>query len=136
VMKNRVYIRSLLIVNKIDSIKKGKIEKIKKMIGRPVLFISVKKDVGISELIKQIFEKLGFIRVYLKHPGGDVDYDEPLILKKGSTVKKVCEAIHKDTLKKFLYARLWGPSSKFPEQTVGLKHVLKDSDVILIVKSR
>jgi ribosome-interacting GTPase 1 len=135
VMKNRVYTKSLLIVNKVDSIKKEKIEQLKKEIGRPAIFISVENDVGIPELIRQIFEKLGFIRVYLKKPGGDVDYNEPLILKEGATIKKVCESIHRDTLQKFLYARLWGPSSKFPEQTVGLNHVLKDSDIVLIVKA-
>jgi len=134
-MKNRVYIKSLLIVNKIDLIEKGKIEQIKKEIGRPAIFMSVENDVGMSELIRQIFEKLRFIRVYLKKPGGEVDYNEPLILKQGSTIKKVCEELQRDYLQKFLYARLWGPSAKFPEQTVGLNHVLKDSDVVMIVKS-
>lgn len=135
VMKNRVYVKSLLIVNKIDSVDKARLEAIKKQVGRPAIFISVEEDIGMPELIQQIFEKLGFIRVYLKRPGGDVDYDEPLILKAGSTIKHVCEAMHRDTLQKFLYARLWGPSAKFPEQTVGLNHVLQESDVVMIIKA-
>ncbi|MEM3866916.1 MAG: TGS domain-containing protein, partial [Candidatus Bathyarchaeia archaeon] len=34
--------------------------------------------------------------------------------------------------KNFKYARVWGPSSKFPGEKVGLNHLLKDGDIVEI----
>ena len=33
-------------------------------------------------------------------------------------------------VKNVKYAKLWGPSSKFPGQRVGLKHTVKDKDIV------
>ena len=57
---------------------------------------------------------------------------EPLILLKGSTVKEMCIKLHKDFLKKFRFAKIWGPSSKFPGQTKMLEHKLMDNDIVEI----
>jgi len=48
-------------------------------------------------------------------------------------VGMICDTLHRDFKRKFRYANIWGPSSKFPGQTVGLAHVLKDQDVLTIV---
>lgn len=56
--------------------------------------------------------------------------EKPIILKEGATVKDVAQKIHKDFLKKFRFAKIWGPSAKFPGQAVGLEHELKDGDII------
>jgi ribosome-interacting GTPase 1 len=135
VMKNRVYTKSLVVISKIDTVDKSRVEAVKKLLGRPVVAISSEAGVGLDELVRQIFGKLGFMRVYLRQPGGETDYSEPLILKEGSTVKTVCEKLHRETIQKFLYARLWGPSAKFPEQTIGLNHVLQDTDTVMIIKA-
>jgi hypothetical protein len=61
---------------------------------------------------------------------------EPLIVKQGSTVKDVCEYLHRDMARKFRYALVTGKSAKFKEQTVGLEHVLLDEDILTIIQKR
>jgi hypothetical protein len=53
-----------------------------------------------------------------------------MIMEKNSTVKSVAEKILKGLSEKIKEARIWGPSSKFPGQIVGLNHKLKDLDVV------
>lgn len=128
ILKNRIYIPSLIVLNKIDILDKKELERIKKSI--PELFVvSALKGINLENLKEVIWQKLGLIRIYMKKIGKQADFDKPLIIKKGSTIKEVCEKIHKDFLKNFKYARLWG-SAKFSGQKVGLDYKLKDEDVI------
>jgi uncharacterized protein len=53
-----------------------------------------------------------------------------MIIKKDSTFKDATEKILKGISKKIKRARIWGPSSKFGGQVIGLEHVLKDKDII------
>jgi ribosome-interacting GTPase 1 len=55
---------------------------------------------------------------------------DPLIITGVPTIRAVCKLIHKDFLKKFNYAKIWGKSAKFDGQTVGLKHILNNEDVV------
>ena len=57
---------------------------------------------------------------------------EPITLKAGSTIKDMAEHVHKDFLKKFNYARVWGKSAKHDSMKVGLDHRLEDDDVVEI----
>ena len=57
-----------------------------------------------------------------------------MILSEGSTIEKMCMRLHKDFLKKFRYAMVWGDSVKHEGQRCGITHVLKDKDVVSIVK--
>ncbi len=91
--------------------------------------ISCKTRGGLEELKKKIWKKLSIIKVYTKSPGKPKDFP-PIALKKGSKVKDLATGIHKDFLKKFRFARVWGKSAKFNGQTVGLEHTLKDEDVV------
>jgi ribosome-interacting GTPase 1 len=90
----------------------------------------------LDELKDQIYEKLGFIRVYLKPKGGKADLEEPLVLLDGSNVKSVCEHLHRDFVNLFRYALVWGKSAKFPGQSIGLEHELKDCDILSIITKR
>ncbi|MEM4767398.1 MAG: TGS domain-containing protein, partial [Ignisphaera sp.] len=38
----------------------------------------------------------------------------------------------KEFVEKFSYARIWGPSAKYPGQKVGLDHVVEDKDIVEI----
>ena len=59
--------------------------------------------------------------------------DEPLIMKKEDSLKNLCLKLHKDFVKKFKFARIWGKSAKYDGQKrTNLKHVLKDNDVVEI----
>ena len=51
-------------------------------------------------------------------------------MKKPVTIRSVCEHIHRDFVKKFKYARVWGKSAKFPGQDFRkLGKVLEDGDI-------
>ena len=53
-----------------------------------------------------------------------------MILKKDSKIEDVAEKILKGLSKKISQARIWGPSSKFPGQLVGIKYQLRDKDIV------
>jgi hypothetical protein len=133
---NRVYIPSVVAINKFDLRYGGVEDKIKKELGRDFLPVSCATTEGLEDIKDLIYERLGFIRVYLKPKGGKADMEEPLVLLDGSNVKAVCEHLHRDFVNLFRYALVWGKSAKFPGQSVGLEHELKDSDVLSIITKR
>ncbi len=133
---NRVYIPSVVAINKYDLNYPGADEKIRGNIGRDYLPVSAATGLGIEELKAELYNTLGFIRVYLKPKGEKADMNEPLVLLEGCTVKSVCEHLHRDFVDLFRYALVWGESAKFPGQSVGLEHTLLDCDVISIITRR
>jgi hypothetical protein len=128
---NRKYLPSITLLNKIDLVKEKRLEEVKKRI-KPDLCVSAKERENIEELKRLIFEKLDFIRVFMKEPGKDADLEEPMIMKKGSTIKQLCEKVHREMVKNFRFARVWGPSAKFPGQRHSLDHTLRDKDIVEI----
>lgn len=133
---NRVYIPSLVAINKFDLRYGGIEDKIEEDLGRDYLPISCATTEGLEELKDHIYETLGFIRIYLKPKGGKADLEEPLVILDGSTVKSVCEHLHRDFVNLFRYALVWGKSAKFPGQSIGLDHELQDCDVLSIITKR
>ncbi len=93
----------------------------------PLLGISIMEN--LSALKKKLFEYLGIIRVYTKEPGKKPSMEDPLILKKGDTIRDAAARIHKDFAENLKFARVWG-SSKFPGQRVEINYVLKDRDIV------
>jgi len=83
----------------------------------------------LEELKEKIFQSFTNIRIFTKEPGKEKS-PKPVIMKPGSTVKDVAEKILKGFSKNVKQTKIWGPSSKFSGQTIGLKHILKDLDVI------
>lgn len=138
-MGNRVYVPGVVVINKIDMVSRGqlqkKIEEIRNR-GWDVVTISALKGYGLVELKDKIFKELHFIRVFMKPVGEKPDMDEPLILKDGATVEDACRKLHRDFKEKFRYATVSGPSAKHDMQKVGLDHVLKDGDILTIVTSK
>jgi ribosome-interacting GTPase 1 len=80
-------------------------------------------------LRKVIFEALEIIRIHTTSPGKKVDMSDPMVMKKGSTVKNAAEEVHKDFRQKLKFALVWG-SGKFDGQRVSQEHVLQDNDII------
>ncbi len=131
---NRVYIPAVLAINKVDVADEDSVAYLKKEFsGWNPIFISASEGTNLDALKEMIFEKIGLIRVYLKPQSGKIDYDAPLILRRGATVEDVCNSIHRDFSKKFRYAMIWGKSVKFPGQHVGLEHQVEDEDVVRLV---
>lgn len=75
-----------------------------------------------------IWNGLNLIKVYTKQPGKKPDYP-PIALRKHSIVKDLAEYVHKDFVRKFDFARIFG-SGKFQGQRVGLNFKLNDEDAI------
>ncbi len=133
---NRVFIPSVVAINKFD-LRYAKVEeRILEGIGRDFLPVSCATAEGLEELKDLIYQRLGFIRIYLKPKGGKADMEEPLVILDGSTVKSVCEHLHRDFVSLFRYALIWGKSARFPGQSVGLEHELRDCDVLSIITRR
>ena len=132
---NRVYNRSVVVINKIDLANKEDLRRAHSELPEdwPILNVSAKTGEGIEEMKDFIFDNLGFMSIFLKPQGQEADLIEPLIVKDTSTVRDVCAKLHRDFLRKFRYARVKGPSAKFDWQRVGLDHLLKDGDLLTII---
>ena len=122
------------ILNKIDLMPQDHVDKVVDSFeGWQVFTMSAQEDMFIDRFKDAVFETCKFIRVFLKPQGQEADLIEPLVIKESSTVGMVCDYLHRDFREKFRYARVWGPSGKFPGQKVGIGHVLKDEDLLSIV---
>ncbi|MFH1326575.1 MAG: GTPase [archaeon] len=93
------------------------------------VFVNLKTKENIEELKEKIFSSFDNIRVFTKEPGKPKS-PRPVILKPNATVKDVAEKILHGFSKTIKETKIWGPSSKFAGQKVGLKHKLKDLDII------
>uniref|UniRef100_A0A4W5LMJ8 TGS domain-containing protein n=1 Tax=Hucho hucho TaxID=62062 RepID=A0A4W5LMJ8_9TELE len=52
----------------------------------------------------------------------------------GLPLSPQCHRIHRTLASQFKYALVWGTSTKFDPQRVGLTHIMEHEDVIQIVK--
>ncbi|WOF16431.1 GTP-binding protein [Methanoplanus sp. FWC-SCC4] len=136
-MGNRVYIPAFFAINKVDLVdeetRQHIVKDVTKRFGRPPIMLSAHSGYNVETLKDEIYDHLGFIRIYLKPVGGKPDMDEPLIIRKPATVESVCNKLHRDFVEKFRYSKVWGNSVKHDAQRVGLNHVLEDNDILTIV---
>ena len=95
----------------------------------PVMAISAKEGTGLEELRFKTYQILDIIRVYTKTPGQKPDFNDPIILDRGSTMEDAASEVHKDFRAKLKYARVWG-SGKHDGIMVKRDHILQDGDVI------
>ncbi len=126
--------KKIIVVNKIDLFSEQEKRKLEatlksKYKNYEFVFISCVTLEGIEALKEKIFKSFDKIRVYTKEPGKEKS-DNPIILEPGTNVKEVAEKILKGFSEKVKETKIWGPSSKFPGQKVGLQHKLKDLDVV------
>jgi small GTP-binding protein len=138
---NRIYVPSVVVLNKIDLVNASFVQEIKsKIVGNNnnnnnnFVAVSAESGINIDVLKEALYQRLGFIRVYMRPKGGETDFKEPLIIKNGATVQDVCNKIHRNMAKNFRYGLVWGKSAKFAGQKVGLDHKIADEDILTIVK--
>jgi small GTP-binding protein len=129
---NRIYLPSLVVLNKIDLVDSKFISKIDRTMQN-FIAISADRKINIDYLKRSIYDKLAFIRIFLKPRGNKIDYEEPLIMNQNCTIRDVCLKIHRNFVKDFKYAYVWGKSVKFSSQKVGLDHILQDKDILRII---
>lgn len=125
--------KQIIVFNKIDLLNENERRKISSTLQSKrydfVLFSSKDKE-NIEELKNKIFQSFGKIRIYTKEPRKEVSKERPIILEPDSTTKDVAEKILKGFSNKIKEIKIWGPSSKFSGQKVGLRHKLKDKDIV------
>jgi ribosome-interacting GTPase 1 len=95
----------------------------------PVLTISAVSGSNLEVLRRALYDGLGVLRVYTKSPGKKPELDAPFVLKQGSTILDVAEAVHKDIAASLKFAKIWG-ADKFDGQRVTREYVVQDGDVI------
>ncbi len=131
----RTHAKIILIFNKSDLLSESQTRKIKanlksKFKKYNYVFLNNKPTpLELKKLKQKIFETFPIIRIYTKEPKKKPSID-PMILKENSTFKDATEKVRKGMSKKVKRSRVWGPSSKFGGQVIGLSHILKDKDII------
>jgi hypothetical protein len=133
---NKTYADALTIINKIDLVDDEFLKNLKSKIKSEFIPVSADSNKNIDLLKDKIYEKLKFIRIYMRPKGKETDFEEPLITREGSTVGDICNKLHRNLKKQFRYGMVWGKSVKFGGQRVGLNHTLVDEDVLTIIKSK
>lgn len=125
----------ILIFNKSDLLSENELRKIKANLKSKfkkydyIFFSKNPTPLELKKLKLKIFNTFPIIRVYTKEPKKAPSKD-PMILKKNSTFYDAAEKVRKGMSKKIKRSRVWGPSSKFGGQVIGLDHILKDKDII------
>lgn len=120
----------IFIGSKIDSpLAKENAEKLKKKFNNVILISTITNE-GIEELKNRIWKESNLMRIYTEKT------NEPMILEKDSSVEDLVRSIHKNLLENFKEAVINGNSAKFPNQKVGLKHILEDEDRVKIIPIR
>ena len=129
---NRKYNRSLVVLNKVDMVAKEYL----KQLDFDYVPVSAERGQNIEALKQAIFDGLRLMRVYTKPRMEDADLKEPMMMRTGSTIEDACARLHRDLVRDFKYALVWGKSAKFPGQKVGLMHVLQEGDIFSIIKKQ
>lgn len=131
---NRKYVRCLYVYNKIDTLS---IEEVDELARKPdSVVISIYMSLNLDYLLQRMWDYMGLIRIYTKRRGQAPDLSQPIVLsseRHGLTVEAVCKGISKEFVPIFNFALVWGRSTKFNPQRVGLSHGLLDEDVIQVV---
>jgi len=127
-----IYMSCVYVYNKIDQVSLEEVDRLARLPHSVV--ISCEMKLNLDFLLDVLWEHLNLIRVYTKKPGQTPDFDDGIILRNGVSCKHVCHSIHRSIPAVFKYALVWGTSTKYSPQRVGLTHDMHDEDVIQIVK--
>jgi ribosome-interacting GTPase 1 len=130
-----VYKPSLVLLNKVDLVNQTELSRLADRVREQfpdmsLIPVSALTGQGLELVPGTVFSSLDLIRVYTKEPNSREPSKEPLVIPKGSTVEDALKVIREEFIKYFKYARIWGPSAKYPGEKVGLDHVLEDRDII------
>ncbi|NXE43964.1 DRG2 protein, partial [Ptilorrhoa leucosticta] len=99
-----------------------------------LVFCSCGMKLNLDYLLEKLWEYLALTCIYTKKRGQRPDFTDAIILRKGASVEHVCHRIHRSLASQFKYALVWGTSTKYSPQRVGLTHMMEHEDVIQIVK--
>lgn len=136
IFSSNIYKPSIIIANKIDSPNaETNLTLLKKALeGRhiPIIPASCINNIGLEKIGEAIFKMLNIIRIYTKELFSKNPSEKPLVVKSGTCVIEVAKRIHSEMFRNFKYAKIWGPSAKYPGEKVGPNHLLMDGDIVEI----
>jgi small GTP-binding protein len=132
--RNRRYIPSIIVLNKIDLVSSKYVAEARKRVGEDFIPISADRNVNLDKLKTAIYDRLRLIKVYLKPRNSAPDFEEPLIVTAGSTISDVCTKARLKFAGEAKYALVSGTSVRFSPQRVGMDHVVQDRDIVTILK--
>ncbi|TKC53131.1 hypothetical protein EI555_006629, partial [Monodon monoceros] len=132
IMGNRVYMPCLYVYNKIDQISMEEVDRLARKPDSVVISCGMK--LNLDYLLETLWEHLALTCIYTKKRGQRPDFTDAIILRKGASVEHVCHRIHRSLASQFKYALVWGTSTKYSPQRVGLTHTMEHEDVIQICR--
>ncbi|NIQ13535.1 MAG: GTP-binding protein, partial [Candidatus Dadabacteria bacterium] len=74
---SKTYAKALTVINKIDLVDENFLKDLKTKIKSEYITVSADSNKNIDILKDSIYEKLNFMRIYMKPKGGETDYKEP-----------------------------------------------------------
>lgn len=116
--KSRVYIPSISVINKEDLLESHRKD--------GVLYISAEKGNNLDNLRDAIWERLGFVTVYLVKNNEDPNFNNPMVVKNDTKLDQLLEYLGSNFSENIVYAKIWGTGAKFPGQEVSLTVTVKD----------
>lgn len=130
------YINAIIALNKIDLDPSyaDLSNHVEKTFGMKTIPTSAINSKNLRVLGKAIYFGCNLIRVYLKPRESQAK--SPITTKQGSTVLDLARKIHSKLADEIKSAYITGPSTKFPNQRVSSKHILKDGDIITLILKR
>jgi len=124
--------KSFVVYNKSDMMSEEQLRKLdatfrsKKING---IIVSAVTGNNLNELKRILSGMMDVVRIYMKEPNKPAS-NIPMVMHKGATVRDVAEKILKGFSARIKETHVTGPSSKFPNQKVGLTHVVSDRDIV------
>lgn len=105
----------------------------KKMLDKELYSINISILIpdSFDDLPDKIWKNLKIIKIFTKQPGKKPNFP-PVALRKNATIQDLASVIHKDFIRKFKFARVWGRSMKHQGSNTGLDHKLEDDDIVEI----
>jgi uncharacterized protein len=124
--------RALVVANKIDAPGAADVYDLllEEIDGRwPTVAVSALNGQELETLRRVVFDRLEVIRVHTRTPGQATDLSRPVVLRVGSTLEDLAEALHLSFSARVRYAKVWG-SGKFQGQRVSRVYQPRDGDIV------
>lgn len=131
---NRLYIKAIYIINKIDLSNNRSISLKSEFF--PIKLLSAENNIGLEELKSTIWDNLDFMRIYLKKDKAQADMLHPIIVKKGTTVAILAKKISSNISDKLKGAFIRGAKVAYQGQLVGLNYTLHNEQIVTLLSSK
>ncbi len=125
---NRVYVPAIFVINKIDEM-----PNYKETVDGEFVGISADRQIGVDDLINQIWSALKFITVYLVKPFEEPNFENPIIMKEGETLRDVALKIGNEFADSKKLVKIWGDKAVFPGQEVSMDTLVAEKMQIRFV---